>query len=368
MWIVFKLVVAILAFFYRAIQSYHIGITKPDHVQDGVSFYFKSKSDKKGIIYESRIGIPFKSKSIFKITRETQADKFFKQIGLANEIQTLDKSFDSRFYVASDSSNFRDEIRIDVQTREFIAQIFKRGCEDITGTGKMIWFNFFGDHTKSKIVPEFCVKFYNQIAEMEQKTTGFFSDPFAIKILMTECTVWSLAAYSVMGFGEWYYTQQDVFLNRTALLRDGVFVGIVLTLIFLGFIFLFMKGSSRAHRILIESSLVLGFSIPVGGIHIVRDINLNADTSIANLVEADVLDTYTVKRRRKRSTTIDYYMRIEPRRVESATESKLTIPSTIEVSNQFYNEIKRGNVVILKIRSGYLDHPWFEDITLKPYE
>ncbi len=363
MWIVFKLVVAILAFFYRAVRSYHTGIAKPEHIQDGVAFYLKTKANKKDV-YETQIGIPLKSKSIFRITRETQADKFFKKIGLADEIQTTDKSFDNRFYIASDSTSFRDEIKLDEQTRNLIAELFKRGCEDITGTGRMIWFGFFGDHSKSKIVPEFCAKFYNQISEMEQKSAGFFNDPFAVKILITECAVWSLAAYSVMGFGEWYYWQQDVFLNRTALLRDGVFVGSVLTCVLLGFIFLFMKGSSRAHRILVESALVLGFSIPVGGIHIVRDINMNADTSIPNLVEAEVLDTYTVKRRRKRRSSTDYYMRINPQ----AEDHKIVIPQTIEVSNDLYNKIKRGDVVILKIRLGYLNHPWFEEMTPKTTE
>lgn len=292
MWIIIKLAMTFGVFFLRLFAKHFRTLGGPrDNVFDGVVCYVRPKSSK-GQIFSTDFGIEFKCNSVFKLTKETDWDRFFKDFGLANELQTGDSEFDRRIYIASDSSAFRDKIKNDPQSREHIKNLFQSGCEYISGDGKAIWIHFKGDKTKDSNLMSSFVKCFQTIASINQESSSFFRDPFALKILFVEAVIWSLAVYAASSFAEVYLVKEDKHLDFYPIAYQGLLVGIFLAVILFTFIVLFLKGSSRGHRILVESFLLLGLAFPAGGIGTISDINSEMDRSNSTFVTAKITNHY----------------------------------------------------------------------------
>ncbi len=361
MWLFVKLFIALVTFFIRLEKKFFrtkkntlvetFGTTQISH------YTVANKQKITATIFE----IPFDCKSIFKLTEEGKVDAFFKSLGLAKEFQTKHAEFNNKIYIACDSLNFLEEINKDDQAKTLILELFQRDCKFISCDGSTLSVCIAGDKQTDSLLKTKIAELHHHISDMKHSAYRFFQDPFVYKILVIESLIWSLAAYAYSTFFEWQFFQEDIHLHAMPLFKQGLALGLVITLFLFALITLLLRNSSRGHRILVESFLVLFCSIPVGGIGLIADINTHFDKSEAIVVEGKVIDVYKQLHRRRRSTYYTYHLHVDV----SAKTSEIEIPRNINVSYDTFSKFKIGDTAILSIGKGYLKHPWFKSIQSK---
>lgn len=359
MWILIKLVLAGSVFLFRlSSRTFRLWIREETRGVEGVPLNIISHTRKNRVVSTS-FEVEFQTYSFAKLSVESHWDRMFKKMGLANEIQTNDEEFDARVYVASDSSAFRRHITLTEKTRMLALELFGLGANHIVCDGHCLRVNFPGDQLESLDLQERFVAFFKELRGFETTRKGLLHDPFAIKVVLIEAIVWGLGAYSFLGFLSW---ELNLYLNYRALVVYGLALGLILCgLIFL-LIVMFLKGSSRGHRILIESFLVLALSIPLGGITICSDINRSFDRSPSTTVLAQVTDLrHKSYRRRGFSRGHVYYMTVVPL---SPVSPSIKVPQIIQVDSSFYRQLSVGSEVRLEVSPGRLGLKWFSSMSL----
>lgn len=291
MWIIFKVIAALIGFVARFYAKHFMHRLNggSERVVDGINVKVVTLRNKNDVI-GTRFYFEFPCRAIFKLTVESKWDRFFKGLGISTELQTGDEEFDKWLYIASDNPAFNEELKNDPKSRDLIKQAFRSNCKYVACDGKTLTIQYNGDRFLDKETIRHCVNLRNQLHDMNSHVVPFYKDKFAHKILFVEAFVWSLACYSVSTAGEWTIHDEDVHLHVKSLFLQGIAVGLtVATLLFL-FIRATLKGSSRGHRVIVESFIALGLGLPVGGISAIADINTGMDISTPVIVETNVND------------------------------------------------------------------------------
>ena len=366
MWFIFKIFVILASFFIRLVGhflSYKTGKRiKVNGVICYVSETFKKEVWKIAEKNITTVSIPLNCSAIFKLTKETVFDRFFKALGFTSEFQTGDREFDRHIYIASDSFSFQEKIKNDLKIRNNVTAIFKEAARNtnISCDGKTLRFYFEKVVHIEEMLP-LCVTFYKRLSVLEKEQKSFFSDAFALKILLVEAFIWSLASYAAISSIEWCIFQQDVHLSIFPIILRGIILGFVVFFIIFIFIFLFLRGSSRGHRTLVESLLVLGLSLPVGGIGVICDINTQMDKSVPVAIHAKILSLQTKEHRSRRGgRSYSYHIAIQP---VSKNKYLLKQSKSLEIGSDLYKSLEQSDYVKIQIKEGYLGYPWYESIT-----
>lgn len=360
MWVILKFITAACAFFYRWYQQKIRMSPDPDfeHTVDGVTCHITPLTHK-GTVKGTVLTLDLKSSAVFKLSSETYWDRFFKKIGLSNEVQTGDAEFDDDIYVACDSAAFSHEIRNDEETRRLVVDLFSEKAEYIEADGKTISIAFPGDKTEKTLLKNLAIALQRRLSDMDRNFVGSRFDYFFFKALAIECLIWSLGAYAALSFMEWQVEPETIHLDPIALASRGIAVGILIAIALLGLIAFLLKGSSRSHRIIVECALILGFSLPMGGIAIFSDINTRLDEGTPVWAKRGIYESYrTVHRGRKGRTWYSYHIILK---APEATES-IQIPRTLEISEEEYRQAKNKTVANLEIMPGRLKLPWLRAI------
>ncbi|WP_413586727.1 hypothetical protein [Bdellovibrio sp. HCB274] len=359
MWIILKLLFSTTAFLLRYTHRYmrmHIMISSPTQ-HEGVELhsYIAKGRGKQQLTTWNRT---FPCKTSFKLTRESKLDIFFKHWGFAEEIQTQDLSFDSTIYIASDSTNFMRKIQTDAECRNLIMQLFDNGCLWISGGGNMMLARFSGDLRSDSKVSSLFAQLTKHIEELQKQPREI--DLFAVKTLITESLIWGFAGYALVSVLQWLRMREDVYLNAVALARSGILVSAVIALALVAVIAWIFKKSSRGHRIIIESFLVLAFAVPFGGIALFSDYNIQLDRSPSTVIEGTVEGHYTqMHRGRSGRHYITYHIQVS----DNSPGSKFILPTDLRVSSHLYEELTMKSRVRIDVGSGKLKHPWIRKIT-----
>lgn len=358
MWILVKVGISALAFFIRLFAKYiNRTLYKKESFQNA-TYYQRTLSSKNKVALTS-FGLTLKSQSLFKITRESSWDHFFKKLGLVDEIQTGDNEFDKTFYIASDCREFRNEIRTDTKTRQLLLQIFDAGCTSIRCDGETVWFHFPGNQAYNNPILVLLFSFRQQITAPAQHRQSLFSDPFSLEVLLIEALIWSFATYAVLGFLEWAVIKEDLHLDASRLVKHGIALGFFLFTVLLAFIVFRMNRSSRGHRVVVESFMILILSFPMAGIHLISDINTKRDRYPPHIIDAHVEDLQQKQHRGRRGRRYyTYHISIRP----TTFNTEVELPREIKISRSLFNQLGRGHKIQLTIGRGALHHPWYKAI------
>jgi hypothetical protein len=359
MWLLIKIIITVIAFVIRFFGKHFQRKSSFDREFEGVPYLVKEHRNKTNIT-ATDIKIPFECGSVFKITKEGSLDRLFKTLGLAEEFQTGDEAFDQSYYLATDCSAFRAEVKLDQATRKLVKEQFLLGCDYIFCDGFTLTIRYKGSLPVPEInAAEAAIKLFRQISDLGRFKPQFISDRFQFKVLIIEGLIWSLAAYAFTGFFEFMWFPEDIHIYKSQIFQKGLVLGSFAAVFLLFLIFLFIRGSSRSHRILIESFFVLCFSLPLGGVNFASDLNTHLDKSETKVLQAKVTDRFfRVKRTRKGGTTTKYYLSVKlenPQPYEN-------FPSTLQISYDKYNQMAGAKEVELRIGKGYLDSPWIKKI------
>ena len=360
MWVVVRLIVAILVgvtkYFWRWKSSGEARRT------DEINWRYKQSKSKNRVVSTS-FGVPCKSPIFFRLSREGRLDRFFKQIGFSYEFETGDPVLDAMVYISCDHLALEPILQGDDAARAAILELFTQGAQDVASDGEHLWVKFPGAHPPT---PAKAIKLATVRAALDSVPAGelaLLGDGFFWRALLVEAIAWSIALYAVPSLFEVTTRQFPQYLSWTPIVTAGLVAAIPIFALLFGLAWRILRGSSRAHRVLTESAVLLLIGVPLSSIQMVSDLNIHLDRSPAFVVERQLEGKYTTTRRRKGTTTTYYHLRIGPGRPDS-----LSVPAEIEVGWALYNRFPDRGRIAFVLRPGALKIPWVEDIVPAPVQ
>ncbi|MCC7460021.1 MAG: hypothetical protein IT286_01845 [Proteobacteria bacterium] len=362
MWILIKFVVALAAFFYKFLSKHFGSFGDGESVNVQGIPVFISTEDSKGNIHTTTFEIKFDSKYVFKFTKETWFDRWMKTLGVAIEIQSGEKNFDNHIYVASDSRTFMQQVCREAQVRELITNLFLGGCKHIHSDGRSIQIEFSGDQSSNQEFMNNFIQLYAHIAKIKIRSPYSF-DVFAVKALFLEAAIWSIAAYSLVGFLEFTFSHVNTYVHPMPIFIQGLWMGGIISALLIFFVILMMRGSSRGHRLIVESIIVLGLALPFVGFNTVSDVNMALDDSNSVIEESKVINRYEKKHRRGRrgGSYYTYHIQID----QFTTPDTYHIARDIKIPHADYLVANVGDQVRIEIGQGKLKHPYYRSFLFK---
>ncbi|MCB0272926.1 MAG: hypothetical protein KDD46_07920 [Bdellovibrionales bacterium] len=357
MWIFIKLSITVLAFFYKFFaKTFNFSSSGDAITVKGIPCYVGTTKGKYGKILSTHFKVKFDSKYIFKFTKESWFDRLMKSLGIAIEIQSGNSRFDQHVYVASDSRSFMQKVCYTPEVQALITQLFiNHEAKYISSNGKTIKINFSGDVQNNTRLMEKFVELFLHIAKIKIRSPYSF-DSFAVKALVLESLVWSTAVYSIMGFIEFTFHPEDIHLHEYSLFIQGLFTGMIIAIALIMFVIILMRGSSRGHRLILESILLLLFSLPFGGYNIVSDLNTKLDRAAPVIEEAMVINHYKrLHRGRRGRKYFTYHIQID----QFKTQDIYNLDRDIKITSDDFTRVQNGDTVKIEIGPGWLKHPWY---------
>jgi hypothetical protein len=362
MFILIRILIALSAFILRFIDLFGRK-GRFDQSLDGrpygVKINYSKRRGRAAQISSIEIDIPLSTDFIFKLTPEKKVDALAKLFGIAQEVQTGDTQFDEAVYVASDQPELHRILRSRPNFRAAVCKLLSAGYDSIVSRGEVLKLRnrFLFEPNPDHLNAAFLIADELQAANYQMRLQE--RDPFIIRALIVECLVWSIAAYalsSLVDFVVWVR-----YIEPAQLVMPGILATVAAFCILMLLNILIMKGSSRAHRVLVEAAVVLVFSLPVLGFLGVSDINIGLDASEPVALSMEVQDKEVIERRRRigyrgSRTRRAYQLTFAP----VGNTSGISPPTKIQVTREEYNRAYIGGAVHLSIRRGWLGFPWIE--------
>jgi hypothetical protein len=231
------------------------------------------------------------------------------------------------------------------------------GATKIWNDGKNLWVTFPGQVSDTDQVG--FVRALVELLTPVARSSSFYTDPFYFKALVIEAVAWGLGGYAIGAYSEMVFRQQDYHLDQFALIKMGLICALALFLILSMTVFMILRGSSRAHRVMVESFVLFLIATPVAGVQIVSDINRSMDDSPALISQANVSSKEVrVSRRRRGGRSYSYYLHLSARAVDNAAK----LPSSIKVDRELYDKVAEGQSLNFTIGPGRLGLQWYREI------
>lgn len=353
MWILLRLVVSGIGFAIRYLtrQSRKLPLSS----FSGISYseqIFRSK----GRVTGYRLSVPLESGVVFVLTREGGFDRWSKALGLSVEFQTGDPDFDRRVYVACDHPFFCRSLKENCKTREAVDLLLSGGFRRVWSDGK--WLHASSDRVQehSKFVP-LLDTLKEGVSHAEAGMARRTSDDFAWRVLLVEALLWAMAGYAGASLLELITAPQDVHLDQSRLIWLGLGLSAVVGCGLIGLIVVFLQRSSRSHRVLWESSLLLLFSLPVFGIQGVSDVNRGGDQSPSVEMQVRVERKWTtVHRRRRGRRSVQHYASFRPE------SPGIPFPNRVRVTSTLYQSLPENQTIPVELGQGRLGLHYFRKI------
>jgi hypothetical protein len=218
------------------------------------------------------------------------------------------------------------------------------------------------------------VRFQKTFATLasEIRWAPFWKDPFFYRALVAESVVWGLAGWGVTSALETFYSTDRSLLQPLGLLGPSFVGGAIATAVGLFLLLHGFKGSSRPHRILLESGIVLALGMPFGAFNLAADLNREMDLSPPWEETRTILKVE--ERRHRRSgrryyhssrVTYSYHLQVG---ASDRVNSPLPHSHWVRISKDDYDRIQSQQIrsVRLVLGRGRLGVPWLRSLDIEP--
>jgi hypothetical protein len=360
MWIVLRLVLAAIGFVVRQVSRRKRQGSSPG-THDGVPYFEKIRTHKKEI-QGFRIGMARRSPTWVRLHPESRTDRFFKAIGIASEAQSGDARFDERVYVTCDHPHVHTALREEPELRAAITAAFDEGFHRIELDGETLWLDKRATHIPTEVDRKRLGALYRASATLEEEPPSRLRDRFLWKTFVVEGLIWSILGYAIGAFAEMVAHKEDYHLWPSDVAVAGIVVAIVAFVVLLVVITLWMRGSSRGHRIIVESAIVLLFGLPVASIQVVGDTNRRLDDAPSIFVTRTVRECEVREhrgRKGRRWYSYHVWLKAEPER------DGPRLPEEIQVSRTLCDGAMGGAEITFEIGRGRWGIPWYRSIRVR---
>jgi hypothetical protein len=330
---------------------------KLNRVHQGISFNHNVTMNK-GRKTSETIEIPFPSKVVFKLTRESFWDRFFKNIGFSEELQTRDQEFDAKVYISSDHVGFFSVLRTNAELRRLAKNLLTERVLWIACDGHFLTYSIRLNYDVT-VVEEDAIALFHQLKEKLPELGRRFEDPFVWKALATQVFIWSVAGYALGGAIEYAVSRHDNHLFPEEVIKLGMWIGAGASLFAFLAIWALFRSSSRGHRILIESFLVLILTGPVASAQFVADINRGLDRSQPVEIKREVERGDVRTRRNRRSRTQHYYLIFS---WDKSQQQGMALPLEMQVERSEFDRAVQAKEITLQVKRGFFGLPWYSSV------
>lgn len=297
--------------------------------------------------------------SVFlRLSLEGALDRFFKAAGFSREFQTGEEQFDRRIYIACDHPAIETLLQESREVRAAILDLLRNDDASIHADGEYLWVRRPGDTLPSAMEVQHLATIRAGFAEIPSDSFRLLRDSFFWRALLVQSIAWSLAFYGLPAVIEMIVRWEPLYFDWGPVIRLGLLAaaGLFAGLAFLAW--LILRGSSRAHRVFVESLVVLTIGVPLSSIEMVSDANILLDHSAAQEISVMVDSKYTTTSRGRRGRrTTHYHLRLNP-----AVDAAVKIPNEFTVSSAVYSQAARGSHLTIAVREGAFHFPWVEQI------
>lgn len=358
MWVLLRLLAALIAGLLKFLWR---RTTAGDPKQTGAIAWWLYQQKHKGRTVATRFGVRLASPIFFRLTREGGFDRFFKRIGFTTEIQTGDEAFDRGVYVSCDHPALAPVLQADASARAAVLVLFSKGVRTIVTDGEYLWADRQGDTPPDEATLAELARLQTALLQVPAEHLRMLRDRFFWRALVVESVAWGVAFYGVPAIFQMATREEPLYFDWTPVIVAGLAAGVV------GFSLLFalswrvLRGSSRSHRVLTESAVLLALGVPFSAVELVSDANIILDRSEPMIVERTVERTYTTTSRRRRGRTrTHYHVQFAP-----APADPHGIPRSVQVRASLHRLAAPGVPVEFVLREGALGFTWVETLRLK---
>lgn len=358
MWIAFRLILAIIGFVIRQLSRGKKKAT--DGVFQGIGYFEKVRKTKQ-VIKGFTIGMERRSPTWLRCHAESAVDQAFKRLGIANEVQTGDERFDDLVYVTCDHPYIQALLVESPELRDAIARVIDAGYKRVTFNGSTVAIERDADMGPMQRDFELLKRLHTASARLEDEMPSRFGDPFLWKALVAEGLIWGLAGYAAGAIVQMWILKEDFHLSHQNVIKTGLMVAGGAFVMLLGLIILTMRGSSRGHRVIVESAVLLLLALPAASIQITGDTNRALDDATPMIVERTYNQCEMREHRGRRGRRwFSYHLWLEP----EAESPGPTLPQSIEISRELCDASTPGATVTLTIGPGRWGLPWYRRIEI----
>ena len=355
MWIVFRLSIACLVGLYKFFKRC-TGVQGRNRSRR-IEWVYRQPTSK-GRILSTSFGLPLALPIFLRLSPENSADRFFKSVGFAREFQTGAESFDRKVYIACDHPAIETVLQADEGARAAILALFDRAAKRIYSDGAHLWVYRKGDAMPDEHEVALLERARVALAAVSVADLRLLKDPFFLKALLVESVAWALAIYGVAALFEFGLRAEPLYFDVTSIVRIGLLTAVVLFAGLAALAWWLLRGTSRAHRVLLESLLALCVGVPLSSLVVASDLNTGLDRSPPTVVSAVVQSKHiTVTRSRKSGTRNHFHVRLAA--LEPTTPF---VRTQFEVSSTSYGAAPEGGRLAIVMRRGALGVPWLQEI------
>lgn len=354
MWLLIRIVLAVIGFAVRqwrrrsppAVHGHHLG----------EAYYLREHRDKKKVTAVT-IGMAAPSPTWVRMHAESKLDRFFKRIGAANELQTGDVDFDDRVYLTCDHPAVTELVAASPDLRGAVLAALDAGATAVRYDGQTVWLDKLAGTAPTDAQLDALLRVQRASAPIEHTPRRWFADPFLWKALLIEGVVWAMLGYAIGAFAEVVIHREDVHVHPGQVIATGLVVATGALLALVGATWLVLRGSSRGHRVLIESAVVLALGLPVTSIQVVGDTNRALDDGAAVTVTAMIDHCEVREHRGKRgSKSYSYHLWLDGR----PAPARFSLPAQIEVVRELCHAADAARLIELTIKPGRWGLPWYQ--------
>ena len=304
------------------------------------------------------IGMDRRAPTWIRMHAESAADRVFKRLGIANEVQTGDAVFDERVYVSCDHAYVHALLAEAAELRAAVLAAFDAGFHRLQFDGQHVWLERRTDAASRPADHRVLADLQAAAARLEDEAPSRLADPFVWRAVVIEGVIWALAGYAIGGIIDYLGHPADSHVDGHALVQRGLVVGGGLLLALLAVIFVWLRGSSRGHRVLVESAIVLTLALPVAGIQAVADTNCALDPGLPH-VEARTVDHCEQREHRSRRGQRSYTYFVWMEAALSAQGSRAPV---LQVTREICEAATSGSTIAIEVMPGRWGVPWYRTI------
>ncbi|MDB4960065.1 MAG: hypothetical protein JWP01_64 [Myxococcales bacterium] len=358
MWIAFRLLLAVIGYLIRQLGRGSLG--RPVGFYEGIE-YSEHVGKQKGKVLGFRLGMPRRSPTWVRMHPESAVDRFFKRIGVANEIQTGDEAFDDTVYVMCDHPYVAAILQETPALRRAIRDLFDAGYRRVQFNGSMVIIQHAGSDLPMPRDLQLLKALHTASAKLEDEMPSRFADPFLWKALLVEGMIWGILGYAIGAVVEMAWHREDFHLDHGAVVKLGLMVAAATFVVLVALIIATMRGSSRGHRVIVESALVLLLGLPAAGIQITGDTNRALDDAPALPILRTASECEVrVQRGRRNRQSYSYHLWL----AQEGEVPDVPLPQEIEVTKRLCDVTTPGDVVQISVGRGRWGIPWYRKITV----
>lgn len=357
MWIFLRLLLALAGF---AIRTLARGRSPKEMGQFEGTPYTSKIFTAKGHTNAFEIGMPRVTPAWIRLHVESAADRAFKAIGVANEIQTGDAEFDDKVYITCDHPHVATVLAQSKELRAAILEMFGNGYSKIFFDGQYVRAFRKADYTPTTRDLQLLHAVYAASWKLSDAPPSRLGDRFVWKALVVEGVIWSIAGYAIGAYIESGWEREDLHLAPFALWKTGLVVAAIAFGVLLLVIAMWMRGSSRGHRVIIESAVVLLLGLPIAGVQVVSDTNRSFDDSPAQIAERTYSHCEVQESGRRRRRRYHYYLHVSP------SSEGPSLPERIEIERDLCTAANNSDdhTVTIAIGKGAWGHAWYRWIRI----